>query len=93
MSASDQNISLTKGTLTALAVNSEQSEQRLHEPVNTQAQPSATLAEQTPQPTEESASELEEPMYEVHYVDQNGKEIIRYEKNPPKDEPVSQEQL
>jgi hypothetical protein len=38
-------------------------------------------------------SEEGEPLYEVHYIDQNGKEIIRYEKSPPKDEPVTEEQL
>ena len=35
----------------------------------------------------------EQPLYEVHYIDQNGKEIVRFEKTPPKEGSVSEEQL
>ena len=90
--------SLTLGkTLVSLAaesaVGTQSQTDQVHEPVNTPAQQQSKIAEELGAHPEESAGEGEEPLYEVHYIDQNGKEIIRYEKTPPKEGPVSEDQL
>lgn len=64
-----------------------------NEPVNKLAQPVGNQSELSGQGHSSQESQNEEPLYEVHYVDQDGKEFIRLEKNPPKEGEMTNEQI